>query len=68
MTPVEFKSRLKALGLQQKELAELLGVHPNAVSTWAKGHYPVPGYMSSWLALLERNLELQRRVGELGGG
>lgn len=51
-TPEAFTFVLKALGLNGKKLAKLLGVGEGTVSSWRKGHKPVPKYAWSFLAAL----------------
>jgi transcriptional regulator with XRE-family HTH domain len=57
MTAEEFRQRLSALGWSRAKLARRLDVHPNAVSRWAQGHTPVPGYAVAYLNVLD---EMQR--------
>jgi transcriptional regulator with XRE-family HTH domain len=51
MTADEFRAALKACGLRQNALAELLGVHIMTVNKWAKGLLPVAPYAVAYLDL-----------------
>lgn len=47
----DFQSRLQALDLQQKELAEKLGVHETTVYRWCAGDVPIPQYALAFLEI-----------------
>lgn len=42
MTPDQYKSAIKALGLSQERAGERLGYSPRSSQGWALGEYPVP--------------------------
>ena len=50
-TPVQM--RLKAAGMTQKRLAEILGVAENTVSRQMKGDWDLPGYVLAVLVAWE---------------
>ena len=66
------KSRLRSLGLTQRQFALRLGVHPSTVGRWVcQGGCPV--YAENYLKLLEQSEEWRRAAevvewikGELG--
>ena len=62
MTAEEFRTTLNTLGLRQIELADLLGVHRSAVGKWVRGRLPVPRYVELLIDVVERNIELRRRL------
>lgn len=41
--PRELKAALSQMGMNQRELAEYLGVSEGAVSMWVNGLRPIPG-------------------------
>jgi len=47
-------------------LADVLGVHFNAVNHWVNNRNPVPKYVGLVLDLVERNIALRRRLAEAG--
>jgi transcriptional regulator with XRE-family HTH domain len=49
MTPQEFRSALRAIGLSQRALAERLGLAISTVNRWAVGPTPVPRYAIAYL-------------------
>jgi transcriptional regulator with XRE-family HTH domain len=53
MTASEFRTRLKALKLRQKWLAQRLGISTATVNRWATGQVPVAPYVGFVLDLLE---------------
>lgn len=53
MTHNELREQLARHGLRQRDLADLLGVTPRAVSLWCCGQRAVPGPVVAWFALLE---------------
>jgi predicted unusual protein kinase regulating ubiquinone biosynthesis (AarF/ABC1/UbiB family)/DNA-binding XRE family transcriptional regulator len=56
-------SRLReSLGLQQKDLASLLGVAAAAVNQWEKGSRTIPGPVEKLLTLYEQDLGLEPRA------
>jgi len=58
LTPEQFCARRSALGVNKRELADLLGVHRQTVYQWEKeGHIP------PWLALALDGLEQMERAG-----
>lgn len=50
-TPLQM--RLKAAGMTQKRLAEILGVAENTVSRQMKGDWDLPGYVAAVLTAWE---------------
>lgn len=52
MTPLEFRTLLFKLNLQQTEFSRLVSVTPRAVNLWALGHRPVPGPVQAYINLL----------------
>lgn len=52
--------RLRAAGLTQKRLAEILGVAENTVSRQAKGDWEMPGYVQAVVAAWEIMSEADR--------
>ena len=52
--------RLKALGLSQTQLADMLGIAPNTISRQFNGHWEMPAYMSAFLSALEAMTPEQR--------
>lgn len=59
MTPAEFRSLLKLLGLRQVTLAEALGVAPLTVNRWATGKLGVPKYAITCLSLMQQLQEAE---------
>ena len=57
MTPIELRSRREALGLNQTDLAQFLGVKQSAVSHWEMGRRPIPDGINGELNALEDQLE-----------
>jgi len=53
MTPAEFRTTLKSLGMTQRALALRLGLSITTVNRWATGKAPVPQYAVAYLGLLE---------------
>lgn len=53
------KILLSRSGLSQRELASLLGVHVNTVSSWATSRVKLPQYAISYLNLHKFCLELR---------
>lgn len=45
MTPAELTEARESLHLSQAALARLLGVHPNIVNRWERGHAKIPPYL-----------------------
>lgn len=62
MTPADFRSTLKRLGLSQRELASRLGLAVSTVNRWAVGEAPVPQYAVYVLDLLAEREEIARRL------
>jgi len=62
----ELKKRRERLGLNQAELAELIGVTPTTISRYETGLVPVPQGMSLMLEALEkRHIEdMQKTIRE----
>ncbi len=58
MTPTEFRSALRTLGVSQRWLADKLGVDFRTVNRWANGKLPVPQYAQFPLELLIRIAQL----------
>lgn len=59
MTPTEFRTARKALGLTQHELAGALRMGKwgfQTVGKWERGEVPVPGPVSVALELMKANL------------
>src|SRR5262245_47944358 len=63
------RQRLASLGLQQADLARLLGVTPRAVALWCAGQRPVPDWCEAYLRVFQalpkdlREMELARLKG-----
>jgi transcriptional regulator with XRE-family HTH domain len=53
MTPIDFRTELKALGLTQRNVAVYLGLARSTVNAWATGKVPVPQYAVAWLELYQ---------------
>lgn len=41
MSPEDLKSERLALGVTQRQLAAVLGVHPNTIACWERGDKPI---------------------------
>lgn len=54
MTSDDFRSLMKRAGINQRQLAETLGVAPNTVSRWASGLIPVAQHAIAYLELLAK--------------
>lgn len=54
---IELRARREALGLNQTDLAELLGVKQSTVSTWESGRRSVPAGVSGELNVIEEQVE-----------
>jgi hypothetical protein len=48
-----WQARLKAAGLNQKQLAAMLGVSENTMSRQMKGDWPVAGYVEAFVSAWE---------------
>jgi DNA-binding transcriptional regulator YiaG len=55
MTPEEFRARRKALALTQQQLADLLGVTPQAIRNWESGR----GHIRRVVDLAMKRLEAE---------
>ena len=52
--------RLRAIGISQRELAEMLGVSINTVSRQFRGEWDMPGYVGAFMTALEMMDSAQR--------
>ena len=57
MNPIELKARREALGLNQTDLARVLGVKQVTVSAWELGRNPIPPGIDGELIEVEERLE-----------
>lgn len=57
MNGIELRSRREALGLNQADLGELLGVRQATISTWESGRRLVPAGVSGELNVIEEQVE-----------
>lgn len=57
MNPIELKARREALGLNQTDLARVLGVKQVTVSAWEVGRNPIPAGIDGELIELEERVE-----------
>ncbi len=67
MTGDDFKTRRKALGMKQSELAKRLGVHPLTVSKWERSLHAIPEMAGMALAYLEQDGRTARADAEREG-
>lgn len=54
MTPTQYKTAIKALGLSQERAGEWLGIAPRTSQGYALGEYPVPEPTAKLLRLCVR--------------
>ena len=54
--------RLRAIGISQRELAEMLGVSINTVSRQFRGEWAMPGYVGAFMTALEMMDSQQRSL------
>jgi transcriptional regulator with XRE-family HTH domain len=57
VTPERFRECMKALGWDQRFLADRLGINPRTIERWYSGAQPVPPNVGEWLEDLVRALE-----------
>jgi DNA-binding XRE family transcriptional regulator len=56
LAPDELQDWRKIRGLQQDDLATMLGVTQAAVSYWESGSYPIPAWLALALETVDRRL------------
>ncbi|MCP3922851.1 MAG: hypothetical protein GY714_09725 [Desulfobacterales bacterium] len=69
MTPKELKDIRESFDFRQKLMAEILGIHPNALKRMEYGTSPVPKYIgnhASSLTILNENRLLRKHIAQLG--
>lgn len=52
MTPTQYKTAIKALGLSQERAGDWLGISPRTSQGYALGEYPVPEPVAKLLRLM----------------
>jgi len=52
MTPTQYRTAIKSLGLSQRGAARLLGVNERTSRRWALGELPIPRAAALLLALM----------------
>lgn len=69
MTPGQLKTLRESFDFTQKQMADILGIHPNALQRMEYGTSPIPGYIESYalsLTILNENRLLKKHVENIG--
>ena len=66
MTPEEFRTALKDLGVKQVFFVAGADLSPTTVSRWAKGLQPIPGWVEWVIQLLRENATNRARLAAFG--
>ena len=53
-TGSDLRERLLHLQMRQRDLAQAVGIHPNTLNSWVRGHYAIP---ADRLPLIQRALQ-----------
>lgn len=62
MTRQELNVRLKEVGLNKKEFAELSGMSHGTVNNWGNDNQPVPSWADSWIENYKAKKDLDKVV------
>jgi len=65
MTPEELNCLRNSFSFTQKQMAEVLGIHPNALQNMEYGKNPIPRYIKNYaksLTLLNENRLLKKHI------
>ena len=69
LTPEILKEKRDDIGLTQKQFADILGIHPNALQRFEYGRDPIPKYISNYaicLNTLNENELLRKHIKNIG--
>lgn len=65
MTPTKLKQLRQSFDFTQKQMADILGIHPNALQNMEYGKNPIPKYIKHYalsLTLLNENRLLKKHI------
>ena len=69
MTPTKLKQLRQSFDFTQKQMADILGIHPNALQNMEYGKNPIPKYIKHYalsLTLLNENRLLKKHIEIIG--
>lgn len=69
MTPKQLKDLRHSFDFTQKQMADILGIHPNALQNMEYGKNPIPKYIKHYalsLTLLNENRLLKKHIEIIG--
>ena len=69
MTPEQLKQLRQSFDFTQKQMAEILGIHPNALQNFEYGKNPIPKYIKNYansLTMLNENRLLKKHIEIIG--
>jgi len=69
MTPKQLKALRQSFDFTQKQMADILGIHPNALQNMEYGKNPIPKYINHYaksLTILNENRLLIEYIGIIG--
>ena len=71
MTPEQLKGLRQSFDFTQKKMADILGIHPNALQNMEYGKNPIPKYIEFYaksLTILNENRLLKKQIESIGIG
>lgn len=69
MTPKELKEIRESFDFTQKQMADVLGIHPNALQNMEYGKNPIPKYINNYalsLTALNENRLFKEHIKSIG--
>ena len=69
MTPTKLKQLRQSFDFTQKQMADILGIHPNAFQNMEYGKNPIPKYIRNYamsLTLMNKNMMLKKHIAAIG--
>ena len=69
MTPKELKGLRESFDFTQKQMADILGIHPNALQNMEYGKNPIPRYIKYYalsLTALNENQLFKKHIKTIG--